>query len=218
MEILTNMPPLSVSIEITIFKIFIIVLFAVFLRIVLVFSGQIWCKTFAHSMSFLLLPIITFSVTSVISNNLALSLGLVGALSIVRFRNPVKSPFELTIYFLCISIGICSAVSWKWPILLGLISLILIFLSGLLNILFYKFFSKRLFNASFSEGNSLNILEITSESKIANLYSSSLLISFKESKANNIYRLASVDKNSLLEISQDISSTNKVTAISFSIG
>ena len=38
-------------------------------------------------------------ITWAISNNLALSLGMIGALSIVLFRNPVKNPAELSIYF-----------------------------------------------------------------------------------------------------------------------
>ena len=37
---------------------------------------------------------------------LFLSLGMIGALSIVRFRNPIRSPFELTVYFLSITLGI----------------------------------------------------------------------------------------------------------------
>ena len=47
-----------------------------------------------------------YMITSVISNNIALSLGMVGALSIVRFRTPVKNPSELVIYFILITLGI----------------------------------------------------------------------------------------------------------------
>jgi hypothetical protein len=194
-----------------------ICIFAVLLRMSLGFCGQTWCKTFAHSLSFLLLPIITFSVTSVISNNLALSLGLVGALSIVRFRNPVKSPFELTVYFLCISIGICSAVSWKWPILLGGVSLLLICIAGTLNIFFNRYFNKNAFQTSFSEGNSLNTLEVTSLKKIHSIKKSSLLISYSESHDRCSYRLASQNKNLLLELSEHISSNEATLSVSFSI-
>ena len=48
---------------------------------------------------FSLLPVTGFVITSAISNNIALSLGMVGALSIVRFRTPIKNPLELVIYF-----------------------------------------------------------------------------------------------------------------------
>ena len=60
---------------------------------------------------FALLPATGFIITSAISNNIALSLGMVGALSIVRFRTPVKNPLELVIYFYLITIGIVTSVN-----------------------------------------------------------------------------------------------------------
>ena len=51
------------------------------------------------------LAIITTLVITVIKFSLALSLGLVGALSIVRFRAAIKEPEELVFLFLIISIG-----------------------------------------------------------------------------------------------------------------
>jgi len=53
-----------------------------------------------------LLSVITFLVIMVVKTSLALSLGLVGALSIVRFRAPIKDPMELTFIFLAIAIGL----------------------------------------------------------------------------------------------------------------
>ena len=88
------------------------------LRQAMIFSGQNWIKTYSHTVTLLFLPIITYAITSVISDNIALSLGMVGALSIVRFRNPVKSPLELVIYFAMISIGIAGAVSYNWLLLI----------------------------------------------------------------------------------------------------
>lgn len=55
------------------------------------------------------LPILTavvFLVIVVVKSSLALSLGLVGALSIVRFRTPIKEPEELVYLFLAIAIGL----------------------------------------------------------------------------------------------------------------
>ena len=57
----------------------------------------------------LVLPVIcltTLLVISVVKSSLALSLGLVGALSIVRFRTPIKEPEELAYIFLSIAIGL----------------------------------------------------------------------------------------------------------------
>jgi hypothetical protein len=48
----------------------------------------------------------TTLIISVVKSSLALSLGLVGALSIVRFRAAIKEPEELTYLFLCIAIGL----------------------------------------------------------------------------------------------------------------
>lgn len=65
-------------------------------------------KSFARN--FMILAITTMFIISVVKSSLALSLGLVGALSIVRFRSAIKEPEELTYLFLTISIGLgCGA-------------------------------------------------------------------------------------------------------------
>ena len=52
------------------------------------------------------LSTVIFLVIIVVKSSLALSLGLVGALSIVRFRTPIKEPEELVYLFLAIAIGL----------------------------------------------------------------------------------------------------------------
>lgn len=65
-------------------------------------------KAFARN--FLVLAITTMFIITVVKSSLALSLGLVGALSIVRFRSAIKEPEELTYLFLTIAIGLgCGA-------------------------------------------------------------------------------------------------------------
>ena len=54
----------------------------------------------------LILATVVFLVILVVKSSLALSLGLVGALSIVRFRTPIKEPEELVYLFLAIAIGL----------------------------------------------------------------------------------------------------------------
>jgi uncharacterized membrane protein YhiD involved in acid resistance len=69
---------------------------------------------FGHSLSnrrlfarnFLLLTVTTTLIISIVKSSLALSLGLVGALSIIRFRAAIKEPEELAYLFLAISIGL----------------------------------------------------------------------------------------------------------------
>lgn len=53
-----------------------------------------------------IISIVTFLVITVVKSSIALSLGLVGALSIVRFRTPIKDPEELVYIFFAIAIGI----------------------------------------------------------------------------------------------------------------
>ena len=48
----------------------------------------------------------TMLIITIIQQSLALSLGLVGALSIVRFRAAIKEPEELSYLFLCIAMGL----------------------------------------------------------------------------------------------------------------
>jgi hypothetical protein len=52
------------------------------------------------------LSAVVFLVIIVVKSSLALSLGLVGALSIVRFRTPIKEPEELVYLFLAIAVGL----------------------------------------------------------------------------------------------------------------
>ena len=61
-------------------------------------------ETLAQVFPFILLT--TTLIITVVKSSLALSLGLVGALSIVRFRTPIKEPEELAYLFLSIAIGL----------------------------------------------------------------------------------------------------------------
>jgi uncharacterized membrane protein YhiD involved in acid resistance len=81
----------------------------------------------------LVLPVIcltTLLVISVVKSSLALSLGLVGALSIVRFRTPIKEPEELAYIFLSIAIGLALGADQRevaaitLPVILVVISVV----------------------------------------------------------------------------------------------
>ena len=60
----------------------------------------------AFGRNFLLVAVTTMFIISVVKSSLALSLGLVGALSIVRFRTAVKDPEELAFILIAIAIGL----------------------------------------------------------------------------------------------------------------
>ena len=108
---------------------------------------------------FTLLPVTGFIITSVISNNIALSLGMVGALSIVRFRTPVKNPLELVIYFYLITLGIVTSVDPSISI-----NFSIFFALSTVGVEIYKFLSekflpKRNVNNQFSHYLRINLLK-----------------------------------------------------------
>ena len=56
--------------------------------------------------TFVLISVTVMLVISIVKSSLALSLGLVGALSIVRFRTAIKEPEELVYFFVAIALGL----------------------------------------------------------------------------------------------------------------
>lgn len=75
----------------------------------LTYTGTAFSKRFMVSIA--MLTIVTAMIMNVISDNVALSLGLVGALSIVRFRTAVKDARDTTFIFWAVGVGICCGVS-----------------------------------------------------------------------------------------------------------
>jgi|TARA_B100000795_G_C22781108_1_gene432342 hypothetical protein len=81
------------------------------------------------SKNFILIATTTAFIISIVKSSLALSLGLVGALSIIRFRTAIKEPEEISYLFICIGIGLGLGAGYKLITIMGIgiiISLILI--------------------------------------------------------------------------------------------
>jgi len=72
----------------------------------------------AFSANFPLITLSTVLIIFVIKSSLALSLGLIGALSIVRFRAAIKEPEEIVYLFFCLAIGIALGARY-WLFALG---------------------------------------------------------------------------------------------------
>ncbi|MFH2204575.1 MAG: DUF4956 domain-containing protein [Elusimicrobiota bacterium] len=68
----------------------------------------------------LMLPVIALVITKTIATNFFLSLGMIGALSIIRYRTPVKSGYELSLLFGLITIGIVAGVHLRHAVYLTL--------------------------------------------------------------------------------------------------
>jgi len=90
----------------------------------------------SFSRNFIPLAIATMIVITIVKSSLALSLGLVGALSIVRFRAAIKEPEELSYLFLNIAIGLGFGADQKLATLLGFVFIALILMGK--NLLYRK--------------------------------------------------------------------------------
>jgi|TARA_B110000211_G_scaffold159636_1_gene180730 hypothetical protein len=184
------------------------------LRFSLTLTGQAWAKSHSQTVAFLILPVITYVITKTISGNIALSLGMIGALSIVRFRHPVKSALELIMYFDLITIGIATSVRTKWAIQLVVCTILVILLVKILQKISNKF-GKTFYNMSFNEGNISNSLEVFSKEKIDVIEQSEFLVNYLSdpTSKNYTYRLSFSNKNSLQEFKDKISSNKSIEKI-----
>ena len=82
--------------------------FLIFISYMISHRGTIYSKKF--NVSLVALTVLTSMVMTVIGNNVALSLGMVGALSIVRFRTAIKDSRDTVYIFWTIIVGICCGV------------------------------------------------------------------------------------------------------------
>lgn len=76
----------------------------IFIVYKMTFRGVVYSATF--NMSLVLMTLLTAAIVVTISSNVVLSLGMVGALSIVRFRSAVKDPVDIMYLFWAITVGI----------------------------------------------------------------------------------------------------------------
>jgi len=184
------------------------------LRFSLTISGQAWAKTYQQTVAFMLLPVITYVITKTITGNIALSLGMIGAMSIVRFRNPVKSALELVMYFALITIGISASVRTRWAILLILVAAGIIFGIKIVQKI-YKKFNKSFYNTSFNEGINHNLIEVHSNKKIDIIESNENLKNIINlgDKSEFIYRLSFENKKELQKLKEEIEKLENIKKI-----
>lgn len=107
-EIILNQGTLSV--EDILLRMVMAAVFAIFIFISyrLTHTGSIYSSKF--NITLVVLTLLTTMVMTVIGNNVALSLGMVGALSIIRFRTSIKDSRDTVYIFWTIIIGICCGV------------------------------------------------------------------------------------------------------------
>lgn len=116
-ENLTNTEALSVTVILMNNIIALIVSFFIMFIYKISYVGTAYSRKFNISIG--TITIITAMIMSIISNNIALSLGMVGALSIIRFRTAVKDVRDATYIFWAIAAGIGCGVSQYALIVIG---------------------------------------------------------------------------------------------------
>lgn len=168
------------------------------------YSGVVYSKS--YSICLVLLSMVTTLIVRTISSNLTLSLGMVGALSIVRFRTAIKDPLDTAFMFWAITTGIMSGTGLYLVSIIATISLGLFFVLG--NIFIFKNNNKYLYVIKYDEK-----IEKKVSNKLGNIKNYSLK---SKSVSNGIVELtfeAATSKNN----SSIIDEFNKLNVISASV-
>ncbi len=120
------------SVELSAKQIVIVIFFALLIGLYIYATYRFLTKKTFYSKSFnislVLMSVITAAVILTVQSSVVISLGMVGALSIVRFRTAVKDPMDLAFLFWAISAGIiCGAGLVEIAIILSVVATIVIF-------------------------------------------------------------------------------------------
>ena len=143
---------------------------------------------------------------------------MVGALSIIRFRHPVKSPLELSIYFLLLTIGITAYSTIGKALVLTIFSMTIIYS--------YSFYKKKQISTrqgyldlSFSREEPQFMLEITCAEKNNYLSNNNYLLFSNEDYSNKkfVYKLSFLNKEEVDKTKNELSSSQGIVEIKYSI-
>ena len=163
----------------------------------------------------ILVGLTTFIIISIVKSSLALSLGLVGALSIVRFRTAIKEPEELGYFFIAIATGLGMGANQLLPTIIGLAMVILIIVLFRKNIFKDTLTQNLLITTQIKQKNQTNATEKIAE--IINQHASQVEVkrinyAAQEMDLNFLVKVKSLEKlntiqNNLKEIDKDMSIT-----------
>ncbi len=159
------------------------------------------------SKNFIILSTTTCIVITIVKSSLALSLGLVGALSIVRFRAAIKEPEELIYLFLTIAAGLGTGAGQIKITFFGILFVLII-------IIFQKIFQKNNLNTKFSDNDenlklsiskkgffrSIDLQKIEKELQTATTYIKFISINSNKDVSIRNYEINIKDKNKLEKI------------------
>lgn len=90
------------------------------------FNGVIYSQNF--NVTIVMISLITSIIMMLIGSNLAISLGMVGALSIVRFRAAIKEPKDIAFLFWAIAVGLAAGIGAFLIAIIGSVAIALVLL------------------------------------------------------------------------------------------
>ncbi len=180
----------SISVEMILISLlvsFVISLFIVFVY-KKTFSGVVYNKTIV--MTIVMIAMVTSMVIRTINSNLSLSLGMVGALSIIRFRTAIKEPMDTAFLFWAIVSGIMCGAGLYFIAVCG---------SLLLGLLFYVLYLMDI------KAKSQYLLVVIYKSENSQIVESKL-----DSLTKKKLKSKSVNGNSVIEVTYEVEYDNTV--------
>lgn len=161
-------------------------------------------KTF--NISIPAMAIITAAIILTIQSNIVLSLGMVGALSIVRFRTAVKDPLDLVFLYWSISVGIICGAG------LSFIAIIVSIFMAIVIVLLQKYPDKKL--SKILVINSSDLEAADSIMEIVKKYSKYCKIKSRNLTKSALDMIVEIKTNSDTELSKELLAVNGITSVS----
>ena len=170
--------------ELILWKVIIVSLLGLILFLIHSYTLHSYLRNRSFIVTSMILPVVSLVITTVISKNIVLSLGMIGALSIIRYRTPVKSIYELSLLFALITIGIAGGVNIKYSIglagFISLIGMVTFTISKIYPNIFLKDYS---YDQKYVEVNFIIKGNFEKLSKLTNL--EKLVVSYEEDNSQN---------------------------------
>lgn len=161
-------------------------------------------KTF--NISIPAMAMITAAIILTIQSNIVLSLGMVGALSIVRFRTAVKDPLDLVFLYWSISVGIICGAG------LSFIAIIVSIIMSVLVVLLQKYPDKKLSKILIVNSSNLEIADNVIE--LVKKYSKCCKIKSRNLTKKSLDMIVEIKTNSDTELTKELLTLEGITSVS----
>lgn len=196
----------EISLSLTVINFVFCIIFSLLLREFFLRYSNISFNRSSIARNLVILSCIVFIVIVIVKNSLALSLGLVGALSIVRFRTPIKEPSELIYLFFSIALGLGFGSSQT--LITSILSILL---------LIYIYFS-RVKDSDLSQLDDYNFIvewndkneTLTTINEVINKYNETILIERISSDKNNMVVMYCINVGTEKKLFELISEVKKL--------